>query len=181
MRSTPGWGDAMSDNPAMRKFRQQTAKRLRANAIQGERRFWRMLRSFPVFGSHFRRQVAIGPYVADFACMAARLVIEIDGAQHALPQQSKKDAARTAWFSGEGYRVLRFWNNELIENPDGVLESIFAALHGSATAESAPLTHHRRSKRRLITPPRRALRADPSPPGEGDRARSNPWQTTRKF
>jgi very-short-patch-repair endonuclease len=100
-----------------------------------------------MFGSHFRRQVPIGPYVADFACMAARLVIEVDGSQHGETAAEARDEMRTQWLEREGYRVLRFWNNELTENMQGVLEAVHAALYGSRDSEPAPLKHKRQSKR----------------------------------
>jgi very-short-patch-repair endonuclease len=135
-------------------------------ATDAESRLWRHLKQSPILGTHFRRQVPIGPYVADFACMAARLVIEIDGSQHGLPQNSESDAARTRWLKSEGYRVLRFWNNDVSKNMDGVLEAIHAAIPGSLDLDAQRLKHGRRP-RGAVTPPRRAKRADPPPPGEG--------------
>ncbi len=117
-------------------------------------------------GTHFRRQVPIGPYVADFACLAARLVVELDGAPHSREDVAERDCKRQAWLEGEGFRVLRFWNGELDGNMEGVLDTIYAALHGSPAAEPRPIVHHRRSKPRRIHPTP-ALRADPPPPGEG--------------
>ncbi len=72
----------------------------------------------------FRRQYPIGPYVADFFCLQARLVVELDGGGHAREQQRRGDAARTAYLESRGYRVLRFWDNEVLTNVDGVLERI---------------------------------------------------------
>jgi very-short-patch-repair endonuclease len=145
-------------------FRRATARRLRANSTAAENLMWRQLRSLETKGTHFRRQVPIGPYVADFACMASRLVIELDGSQHGEEPNRSRDEKRTRWLKAEGYRVVRFWNNDVTENPAGVLEVIYAALYGDAAAEPR-LLKHRRS--RAITPPRRAMRADPPPPGEG--------------
>jgi very-short-patch-repair endonuclease len=76
-------------------FRRVKAQQLRANATDAEMRLWRHLRRSPMLGSHFRRQVPIGPYVADFACMAARLVLEIDGSQHGDMAVKARDSART--------------------------------------------------------------------------------------
>ena len=101
-----------------------------------------------LLGSHFRRQVPIGPYVADFACMAARLVIEVDGSQHGDAVVKVHDDARTQWLEREGYRVVRFWNNDLIENIEGVLETIHAALYGSRDSDPGMLKHKRRKKPR---------------------------------
>jgi very-short-patch-repair endonuclease len=77
-------------------------------------------------GHKFRRQVPIGDYVVDFVCENARLVIEADGGQHADLVAS--DDARTQWLNKQGYRVMRFWNNDVLANPAGVLETIIAAL-----------------------------------------------------
>jgi len=72
-------------------------------------------------GFHFRRQAPLGPYIADFACHAARLVIEVDGGQHAEDGGVERDMRRTAWLEGQGYRVLRFWNSDVLGNVDGVM------------------------------------------------------------
>jgi hypothetical protein len=129
-------------------------------------------------GTHFRRQVPIGPYVADFACMAARLIIEVDGSHHGDAGRAR-DEARTQWFVSQGYRVIRFWNNEISQRIEGVMKAIYAALHGSLSAEPAPLRHLRQSRPRSsdpreFTPPRppspslrSASAGDPPPPGEG--------------
>jgi very-short-patch-repair endonuclease len=90
--------------------------------------------------------VPIGPYVADLACMASRLVVELDGSQHGAEPIKAGDDARTRWLEAEGYRVLRFWNNDLVENLEGVMETIYAALHGSSSAEPRMLKHERRVK-----------------------------------
>jgi very-short-patch-repair endonuclease len=125
---------------------------------------WRHLRSLETKGTHFRRQVPIGIYVADFACLASHLIVELDGSQHGSEPVKARDETRTRWLRSEGYRVLRFWNNDIVSNLDGVMETIYAALYDSRDAEPAPLKHERRRK---LTPPRRAPRADPPPPGEG--------------
>jgi len=155
-------------------FRRTTAKRLRQNETEAELRLWKGLRQrLPLEGSHFRRQVPIGPYVADIACLAARLVIELDGSQHAEEAALRHDAERTAWLEAQGYRVLRFWNSEVFGNIDGVIDSIYGAIHGSLSAEATPLKHMRRRETAPATPPRSTRsRApiDPPPPGEGEEA-----------
>jgi very-short-patch-repair endonuclease len=115
-------------------------------------------------GSHFRRQVPIGPYIADFACMAARLVIEVDGSQHGQEQIAVRDAERTSWLESEGYRVIRFWNNEVVRDKTAVLELIYAAVYGSAEAEPKALKHARipRVGSGHPTPARSARRPSPS-------------------
>ena len=89
---------------------------------KAEKALWRLLReSFP--GWHFRKQVPIRHYIADFASHSAKLVIEVDGGQHA----TENDAPRSAIIEAEGYRVIRFWNNEVLGNPDGVWSVIDGA------------------------------------------------------
>jgi very-short-patch-repair endonuclease len=93
-----------------------------------ERKLWLRLRHLSVKGTHFRRQATIGPYFADFACHTRRLVIELDGGQHNLGEQAKRDVERDAYLRENGYRVLRFWNNDVLSNTQGVLEVIAEAL-----------------------------------------------------
>ena len=104
------------------------ARALRANQTEVEARLWQRLRDRQLAGAKFRRQAPFGPYIADFACLAAKLIVELDGGQHADNEEA--DAARTAWLEGQGFRVLRFWNNDVLANTDGVLEEILAALPG---------------------------------------------------
>lgn len=84
----------------------------------------------------------VGPYVADFACFAERLIIEVDGGQHA---ENSSDAARTQFLEAQGFRVVRFWNNEVTENIDGVLDTVAGVLPASPSRRSAPpsLSHGR--------------------------------------
>jgi very-short-patch-repair endonuclease len=104
----------------------KTARLLRINMTEAERKLWSLLRRKQLQGFRLRRQVPLGRYVADFACMSARLVIELDGGQHA--ERSEYDQHRTAWLNGNGFRVLRFWNSEVFTNADGVLETVRLAL-----------------------------------------------------
>lgn len=90
-----------------------------------ERALWWLLREKQVNGRRFRRQVPIDRYIVDFACLEARLIIEVDGGQHA---DSESDAARDAYLHANGFRVLRFWNNEVLSNREGVLTRIAEAL-----------------------------------------------------
>jgi very-short-patch-repair endonuclease len=120
------------------RFRRAVARRLRSRTTDTEIALWKRLRGIQTEGTHFRRQVPIGPYVADFACMAARLVIELDGSQHANDVQRAKDQRRTHWFESQGYRVIRFWNNEISMNMDGVLDTVYAALYGSRDSKPDP-------------------------------------------
>ncbi len=104
------------------------ARSLRANQTEAETLLWRRLRDRQLAGAKFRRQAPIGPYIADFASYAAKLVVELDGGQHA--DNAAADAARTASLEGRGFHVLRFWNHDVLANPDGVLETIQEALCG---------------------------------------------------
>ncbi len=150
--------------------RRNTAKRLRQNATDAEARLWRHLKRLKMKGTHFRRQIPIDKYVVDFACPAAHLVVEVDGSQHGEDEGRRDDETRTQWLASEGYRVLRLWNNDVTHNIHGVMEAIYAAVYGSPAAEPQPLKHtrHRRFTCKDVTPPRRASRADPPPPGEGE-------------
>ena len=104
------------------------ARSLRASQTDAEARLWQRLRNRNLNGFKFVRQVAIGSYFADFACREARLVVEIDGATHATPEALANDARRTTFMQNLGYRVVRFQNVETVDNLDGVLETILAAL-----------------------------------------------------
>ncbi|MCW2364955.1 very-short-patch-repair endonuclease [Sphingobium sp. B7D2B] len=118
---------------------------MRRDLTDAERLLWKALRRGQL-GLKFRRQQPIGPFIADFVCPERRLILEVDGGQHA---ESPSDAARTAWLNERGYIVLRFWNHDIQTNLQGTLEAISAALK----------TPH---------PPTAARRAPPSPSrGEG--------------
>jgi very-short-patch-repair endonuclease len=125
--------------PSTRKIGTSRSRALRRNATGAERALWRALKRVPVYGSHFRRQVPIGPYVADFACLKARLVIELDGGHHAQDDIRAKDEVRSRSLERNGFRVIRFWNAEVTENIAGVLDTIYAALYGSLHAEAVAL------------------------------------------
>ena len=100
------------------------ARALRQNMTDAERRLWRELRR-GALGARFRRQVPIGSYIVDFACLQCRLVIELDGGQHL---ENPDDRQRDTWLRSQGYRVLRFWNHDVLQNAEGVLTVILAAL-----------------------------------------------------
>jgi BirA family biotin operon repressor/biotin-[acetyl-CoA-carboxylase] ligase len=105
------------------------ARTLRRASTDAETRLWHHLRNRRLLGFKFRQQAPIGRHVADFACEQARLVIELDGGQHA---DSATDAERTAAIEAAGYHVLRFWNHDVLANTDGVLEEIARTLRLSA-------------------------------------------------
>jgi very-short-patch-repair endonuclease len=102
------------------------AKRMRRGMTPAERKVWHALKAHRFQGLHMRRQVPIGPYVADFICHSAKLVIEIDGSQHGFDPNIERDRVRDAWFEAQDYRVLRFWNHDVMTALDSVLETIFA-------------------------------------------------------
>jgi very-short-patch-repair endonuclease len=117
----------------------ERARRLRREATPAERVLWSALRRFRPQGFHFRRQTPIGPYIADFACKQSKIVIELDGSQHGEREQLDHDETRTASLTTRGYRVLRFWNHEVFENRDGVVDVIFRALGPTRPAARAPV------------------------------------------
>ena len=112
------------------------ARQLRRDSTDVEKRLWRALRE-KLPSAKWRRQMPIGPYFADLTCFASRLVVELDGGQHA--DASEYDRARTRLIEGQGYRVLRFWNNDVTERMDGVLETIATALSPSPSRGSASI------------------------------------------
>ena len=122
--------------PTFRPRATRLAKRLRNNATDVERKLWQHLRGSQLNGLKFSRQMPIAGYVCDFLCRSARLVIELDGGQHGL--QVEKDEARTRRIEAEGYRVIRFWNNDVNDALDGVLIQIAEALAESAEAHPQP-------------------------------------------
>ncbi|WP_245477692.1 endonuclease domain-containing protein [Bradyrhizobium guangxiense] len=107
---------------------------------------WRALKDLPMDGSHFRRQVPIGPYFVDFFCPAKRLIIELDGGYHNEDDTAARDLERQRWLEHEGYRVIRFWNSEIAVDLTAVLERIYIELYGSRQAEAMHLQHRRKRK-----------------------------------
>jgi very-short-patch-repair endonuclease len=91
-------------------------------------KIWFAVRDRRLAGFKFVRQEPIGPYVADFVCREARLIIELDGGQH---NESEQDQRRDSFLISEGYRILRFWNSDVLTNVDGVLQTILASLNSS--------------------------------------------------
>jgi very-short-patch-repair endonuclease len=104
------------------------ARGLRNELTEAEKRLWRLLRSEQLKGCKFRRQAAIGPYIVDIVCFSHKLIVELDGPQHAEETSIKHDSRRTAWLASQGFRVIRFWNHELDEEIHGVVNAILAAL-----------------------------------------------------
>jgi very-short-patch-repair endonuclease len=135
------------------------ARELRANLTDAERKLWFALRDRRFADFKFRRQVPLGPFIADFVCFDARVVVEVDGGQHA---ESTKDARRDQWFAREGFLVSRYWNNDVLRNLEGVLTSLLETLLAR--------TPH----------PDRAKRGRPSPTrGEGKERSARAEQTSK--
>jgi len=131
---------------------------LRRRPTDAERRLWHFLRRDQL-GFRFRRQFPIPPYFADFACVEARLIVEADGGQHTVTGEHDR---RDAFLASKGWRVLRFWNNDILQNRDGVLRNIAEALESVPTAEKV---------RRLGRPP-----PQPSPVATGEEEPRSGWE-----
>jgi very-short-patch-repair endonuclease len=100
------------------------ARAMRREPTEAERKLWYALRDRRLQSIKFRRQAPVGPYIVDFLCLARKLVVEADGSQHA---ENRRDVARDAWLGREGYKVLRFWNHEILTAQESVLATIAAA------------------------------------------------------
>jgi very-short-patch-repair endonuclease len=111
----------MSDERTLR-----NAKALRSHQTEAEQRLWYHLRAHRFMDLKFKRQKPVGHYIVDFVCLEQRLIVEIDGGQHA--EQVEYDQRRDAWLRNQGYTVLRFWNNEVMQQLEGVLERIRLAI-----------------------------------------------------
>jgi len=115
---------------------QNRARSLRNQATDTERHLWRYLRNHQLGGYRFRRQMPIGNYIADFACLEAKLIIELDGGQH--QEQAEYDARRDLQMEAQGFRVLRFWDNHVFQETQAVLEVILRALEKTAPTPTLP-------------------------------------------
>jgi very-short-patch-repair endonuclease len=112
-------------------------RQMRANPTDAEKKlWWRLRHRLTTPGTHFRRQVRIGRYIADFACHATRLIVEVDGGQHAT--QTQADLDRTRALEAHGYRVLGYWNNDVVANIDGGLKDIQRAITATPTPIPSP-------------------------------------------
>ena len=120
------------------------ARRLRREMTEAERELWRLLRDRPLVGVKFRRQVPIGNFIVDFCCVEARFIIELDGSQHA--EQEAADELRNRFLAAEGFRVLRFWNDQVLNGAEFVVEKILAAI---AEEQRAPSPDARDARRPL--------------------------------
>jgi very-short-patch-repair endonuclease len=120
------------------------ARRMRREMTEAELKLWRILRNRALVGVKFRRQVPIGNYIADFCCLDHRLAVELDGAQHV--EQEVADASRSRFLNQEGFRVLRFWNDQVLTGSEFVVAEILAAI---AQDERAPSPVARGGRRPL--------------------------------
>jgi len=103
------------------------ARHMRREATDAERKLWLLLRDRRLAGAKFRRQAPIGPYIADFVCLRRKLIVEADGGQHF---ESQNDLVRDQWLAAEGYAVVRYANNDILNNPEGVLSDLLARIGG---------------------------------------------------
>jgi very-short-patch-repair endonuclease len=127
-------------------------RRLRREMTDAEKLLWSRLRNRRLAGFKFKSQEWVGPYIADFYCWEAKLIVELDGSQHG--ERVGYDQERSRWLKSKGFRVIRFWNNQVTEELDGVLEAIAAVL-----------------KERVPSPSRRTVSAGSLPLPEGERVR----------
>lgn len=171
-------------------FRKLTTRALRSNETLAERRFRRGLSYVRANNSHFRRQVAIGPYIVDFACHGEKIVVEIDGDTHGQEIQRRRDQKRDRYLTSRGYRVLRFWNNDVIENLDACIERVQLAIDAKKEAPTSPLAGEVGALRgapgggpsknaSLLPPLPGGCAADPPRQGEGFNP-AQPAQPTRE-
>ena len=135
------------------------ARDLRANATDAERKLWEALRRKQISGHRFRRQYPLGPYFADFVCLPVRLIVEVDGGQHAEDEQRVHDEKRTAWLARNRFRVLRFWNWEVRKNLEGVIGAIEHAVRDTPPPEE-------RSRRSRSSAPSRKGRGNDNATGQ---------------
>ncbi|WP_435008946.1 endonuclease domain-containing protein [Tundrisphaera lichenicola] len=112
------------------------ARHLRKTMTDAERKLWYELKAHRFDDRKFRRQAPIGPYIVDFVCHESRLILELDGGQHAA--EVAKDRERTAWLNSHGFRVMRFWNFQIFEGFDSVLEAIGIALCNAPSPQPSP-------------------------------------------
>src|SRR6516164_10535511 len=172
-RSTSGGGDA-EDRSMVKKTPSAgagaRARTLRREMTEAEKRLWQILRSRQTEGYRFRRQVPIGGFIADFVCHEARLIVEIDGGQH--DPSSGAEASRARFLEAEGYRVLRFWNNEVLDNPEGARAAIADALHQGGPSPIRPVTPIRIEPLTPTHPPPSRGRAGSNNDGRSCRSRA---------
>jgi len=127
------------------------ARALRKNMTDAENRVWYFLRGKRLNGYRFIREHPIGPYIADFVCRQQKVIVELDGGQHA--DAAEYDEKRTEFLKEKGYKVLRFWNNDVFSNIEGVLEAVLAVLEGSEFYSESQLEVPVSSSKPIQRPP----------------------------
>jgi very-short-patch-repair endonuclease len=132
-REAGGWGSRFSRSKEMT----ARARNLRANMTDAEARLWRALRRDQLNGLHFRKQHPIGPFTVDFYCPSLRLAVEVDGGQHA-EQRKQADDRRTNWLAEKGVTIVRYWNNDVLSNLEGVLSDLLGHTESLAQAAATP-------------------------------------------
>jgi very-short-patch-repair endonuclease len=105
----------------------RNARSMRRVMTDAELKLWNEIRAHRLMGLGFKRQVPIGPYIVDFACPSHRLIVEVDGSQHGEVENQAKDAVRSSYFEGRGWTVLRFWNDDILRDIDGVCQHVVIA------------------------------------------------------
>ena len=120
------------------------ARALRKSPTEAEKVLWGQLRFWQVDGYKFRRQQPLGKYIVDFVCLEKKLIIELDGGQHA--EQSEYDAQRDGWLRAQGFTVLRFWNNDVLQNINGVKDAIVSQLECTPFLNPSPQGGRRRMR-----------------------------------
>ena len=138
VRQAGGRGSALSPRFSRTPAMTTRARKLRRNLTNGERKLWNALRRCQLLGSNFRRQHPIGPYVLDFYCPAIRLAVERDGGQHTYESNRLRDDRRSRWLVENGRKVIRFWNNDVTRNLDGVLSEIARVAQGTSRRDLTP-------------------------------------------
>lgn len=113
------------------------ARAMRHEPTDAEKKFWWAVRDRRLGGYKFKRQLPLGRYIADFACIEEKLIVELDGSQHA--ERRAYDCERDAFLVALGFRVARFWNNEMLENPDGIAETVLHLLRSGEPPHPCPL------------------------------------------
>ena len=115
----------------------ESARHLRRNRTEAERRLWWRLRELKHAGFKFRQQVPIDHFVVDFACLSQRLIVEVDGGTHSTDREVARDVRRERYLKDQGFRIVRVWNSDVRQNLEGVMDTIVAALH-TPTPDPSP-------------------------------------------
>jgi len=139
---------------ALKTLNKPLVKALRRHPTEAEKKLWRHLRNRQISGAKFRGQQPFGPYILDFYCAESKLAIELDGGQHGMTKHTRQDEQRDEYLKQEGVTVLRFWNNQIFEEVEGVLDMIYATLE-SRTPHPNPLPQGERGQppaKRKISP-----------------------------